>query len=231
MGGAIHYTATHPGASFDRAEYLSTVLRWGAWGGFAGAGYGALFYGGSVVLGTTTVRQLFSAGVTTGMANVIVTGIDQGGYRDLPQVEDAFLSGFYTGYGISLTTNWVASTFKFSNSTFWKSVTSGVVGSGYGAMAKGENAPEEIVTNFTAFFLFGLTSPSISDTSNKLAYVLMGTTPRAAGLYPPVLFARDYLAQGMGYAFSSLAVTAIKPSVLKFYRRKIPEAGQWFITH
>jgi len=37
MGGAIHYTATHPGASFDRWEYLSEVVGWGAWGAVGGA--------------------------------------------------------------------------------------------------------------------------------------------------------------------------------------------------
>jgi RHS repeat-associated protein len=237
MGGAIHYTATHPGASFDRGEYLSTVWRWTKWGGVGGAAFAVigpnvgLFALEESAMAGVTASQLLNAGFTTGAASVIVTGLAQGGYKELTQVEDAFLSGFYSAYTLSLATNAIAAFFNLPPTAIVRrALISGVVGATYGGM-RGDTTFSEIATNFAASFIYGITSPSISVTSNKLGYIVMGTTPRTPGLYPPVLFARDYLAQGMGYSISSLSMAAIKPSMLKFYWQKASEGWQWFITH
>ncbi len=240
MGSAIHYTATHPGASFDRAEYLSTVWHWTKWGGVGGAAFAAIGPGlglfaleESAMFGATA-SQLFNAGLTTGAASVIVTGLAQGGYRDPTEVEDAFLSGFYTAYGLSLATGGIASAFNVSSSArLGRAIITGGVGASYGAFIKHETTWEEVATNFAASFIFGWFSPSVNATGERLAYKILNVPWPLPSLYVPGSgpYLKEYVAQGMGYAVSSAAVTAIKPSQLKFYWQRMQEGWQWFITH
>jgi len=67
-GDAVYYSATHPGGSFDRTEYLSTVFNWAVWGAAAGAtaymapglvGYG-LSMAGTDAIGTAVWPRLLT---------------------------------------------------------------------------------------------------------------------------------------------------------------------------
>ncbi len=102
-GSAVHYSATHPGDSFDQAEYLNTVWRWTKRGGFFGAAFSAGIAGGTVFGAEfgVSASSLFNASTTSGLASILLTCLVQGGYDgNITQIEDIFLSGFYTVFAL-----------------------------------------------------------------------------------------------------------------------------------
>jgi hypothetical protein len=169
LGGEIAYTydLNRTGRQANAAELLTYMER----GGLIGATIAAAVYRDIPLMGgATTIGKLYLTGLTGGAAEIIVTGVAQGGYEDPSSVEDAFMSGFYTAYGLGVATGGMASLLKVSSGVGKASVT-GIVYAAYGGIIKGEFAPGEIAVNLAAGFTFGL---------------LKGKTPGYAGETPEV---------------------------------------------
>jgi hypothetical protein len=220
-GSAVVYSATHPGGSWNQDEYLSTVWRWTLRGGVAGA-LAAGIVGAPALYGAkfgVTSGSLFFASATSGLANVIVTGFGQGGYSDLTQVEGAFMSGFYSTYAFVLAAGGIAAAFQVPRTAIWtRASIAGGVGVGFGYL-RGETSRGEMVTNFATNFVFGLLSPSMSDTSKKLGYGIFKFRPPSNNPYiiSSPRYLSEYVAEGIGYTVSTLSITAAKPAMQKLF--------------
>jgi RHS repeat-associated protein len=211
---------------------LNDLLTYMAWGGVAGAFCAAVAFGGVPVVGGATFGNLFMAGLTTGAAKVIVTGLEQGSLEP-KEAGNAFLSGFYSSYGLSLVTNAIAAVplFRLSRSMVGKALVYGALGSGYEAVTKGERKLPNVLDNFLIYSLSGLTSPAVGKASTKIAMHLFGVAPPSSGLYPAVPFLVDRLATGLGYGLSATTQTAVKSSMIEMYRQETKKAWEWFLAH
>jgi hypothetical protein len=232
LGGEIAYAydLNRTGRQANAEDLLTYMGR----GGLIGATIAAFAYGDIPVLGgATTIGKLYMTGFSGGVAEIIVTGVTQGGYKDLPLAVDTFMSGFYTTYGLGLTTSGLSAAFQVSKANrAARAIITGFAYAGYRGMTKRETAPGEFITNFGAGLIFGFFSPVVSDTGQKFAKSLLGISPRSPNpLYPAASFASDYLAQAVGYFVSASALAGIRPPMLKLYRQSALEKWEWFVTH